>query len=91
MFEIYRKEIDWGGKTLILETARSRARQMAALWPAWAKLLHYVQLLPARQSLARISFPYRKLSGKTFAAGKIPGGFSSVKAGLLNMRHLPAV
>jgi len=77
MFEIYRKEINWGDKTLILETGKV-ARQ--ADWAVMATmgetsvLCTAVAAKTARpgQDFFPLTVNYQE---KAFAAGKIPGGF----------------
>ena len=77
MFDIYRKEIDWGGKTLVLETGKI-ARQadgavMASLGGTTVLCTAvYARTARAGQDFFPLTVNYQE---KTFAAGKIPGGF----------------
>ena len=36
MFNIFRKDIDWGGRAISLETAKLPVRLMVVFWPLWA-------------------------------------------------------
>lgn len=77
MFDIYRKEIDWGGRKLVFETGKV-ARQADG-----AVLVHYgettVLCTAVAQRAPRVGVDFFPLTvnyqEKTFAAGKIPGGF----------------
>ncbi len=77
MFNISRKEIQWGGRPLILETGRI-ARQadgaVLATYGGTQVLCTAVAQKSARQGID--FFPLTvNYQEKTFAAGKIPGGF----------------
>jgi polyribonucleotide nucleotidyltransferase len=77
MFEIHREEIDWGGRKLKFETGRI-ARQASG-----AVLVQYGETSVLATSVTEKSirpgvdfFPMTvNYQEKTFAAGKIPGGF----------------
>ena len=77
MFDIHRKELEWGGRKLILETGRL-ARQADG-----AVLVQYgdtsVLCTAVAQRTARVGIDFFPLTvnyqEKTFSAGKIPGGF----------------
>ncbi|MHA1112982.1 MAG: polyribonucleotide nucleotidyltransferase [Alphaproteobacteria bacterium] len=77
MFDIHRKEITWGGRTLVLETGKV-ARQAGG-----AVMVHYgettVLCTAVAQKTPRVGIDFFPLTvnyqEKTFAAGKIPGGF----------------
>jgi polyribonucleotide nucleotidyltransferase len=77
MFEIYRKEINWGDKTLILETgkvARQADGAVMATMGETSVLCTAVAAKTARpgQDFFPLTVNYQE---KAFAAGKIPGGF----------------
>ncbi len=77
MFEIYRKEISWGDKTLILETgkvARQADGAVMATMGETSVLCTAVAAKTARpgQDFFPLTVNYQE---KAFAAGKIPGGF----------------
>lgn len=77
MFEIFRKDIEWGGKTLTLETgkiARQADGSVLARMGETTVLCTAVAARTARagQSFFPLTVNYQE---KAFAAGKIPGGF----------------
>ena len=77
MFHVYRKEIDWGGKTLVLETgkiARQADGAVLATMGETSVLCTAVAAKSARpgQDFFPLTVNYQE---KTYAAGKIPGGF----------------
>ncbi len=77
MFDVYRKQIEWGGRPLILETGRV-ARQadgaVLATYGATTVLCTAVGVREMRsgQDFFPLTVNYQE---KAFAAGKIPGGF----------------
>ena len=77
VFQIYRKEIEWGGKTLTLETgkiARQADGAVLATLGETSVLCTAVAAKSARpgQDFFPLTVNYQE---KAFAAGKIPGGF----------------
>ena len=77
MFQIYRKEIDWGGRTLTLETgkvARQADGAVIATLGETSVLCTAVAAKSAKpgQDFFPLTVNYQE---KAFAAGKIPGGF----------------
>src|ERR1700748_3534900 len=77
MFQVYRKELDWGGRRLTLETgkiARQADGAVLATYGETAVLCTAVALKSAKpgQDFFPLTVNYQE---KTFAAGKIPGGF----------------
>ena len=77
MFKIHRKEIEWGGRTLTLETgkvARQANGSVIAKYGDTTVLCTAVAEKNAREGVD--FFPLTvNYQEKTFAAGKIPGGF----------------
>ncbi|NBC32754.1 MAG: polyribonucleotide nucleotidyltransferase, partial [Alphaproteobacteria bacterium] len=77
MFNVYRKEIEWGGRTLTLETgkiARQADGAVMATYGGTTVLCTAVGVKAAK--IAQDFFPLTvNYQEKTFAAGKIPGGF----------------
>src|SRR5246500_4048018 len=77
MFNVYRKELIWGGRRLVLETGRI-ARQadgaVVATYGETTVLCTAVAMKAAKpgQDFFPLTVNYQE---KTFAAGKIPGGF----------------
>ncbi|MEC9167730.1 MAG: polyribonucleotide nucleotidyltransferase, partial [Pseudomonadota bacterium] len=77
MFDVYRKELDWGGRKLVLETgkvARQAAGAVVATLGETTVLCTVVGAKSPREGIDffPLSVHYQE---KTFAAGKIPGGF----------------
>src|SRR5881398_2809106 len=77
MFQVYRKELNWGGRRLVLETgqiARQADGAVLATYGETTVLCTAVAVKSARpgQDFFPLTVNYQE---KTFAAGKIPGGF----------------
>ncbi|MBV8937810.1 MAG: polyribonucleotide nucleotidyltransferase [Alphaproteobacteria bacterium] len=77
MFQAYRKELMWGGRRLVLETgkiARQADGAVLATYGETSVLCTAVSLKSAKpgQDFFPLTVNYQE---KTFAAGKIPGGF----------------
>ena len=77
MFDIKRKTLDWGGRKLTLETGRIARQADGAVLATYGETTVLATAVVAKQPKAGIDFfpltvDYQE---KTFAAGKIPGGF----------------
>jgi len=77
MFNIFRKEIDWGGKTLTLETGKVARQADGAVMASMGETTVLCTAVAAKsakpgQDFFPLTVNYQE---KTFAAGKIPGGF----------------
>src|ERR1700730_17263713 len=77
MFQVYRKELMWGGRPLVLETgklARQADGAVVATYGETTVLCTAVAMKAAKpgQDFFPLTVNYQE---KTFAAGKIPGGF----------------
>ncbi len=77
MFEVHRKELMWGGRRLVLETGRIARQADGAVLATYGEttvLCTAVASKSARpgQDFFPLTVNYQE---KTFAAGKIPGGF----------------
>src|SRR6202023_3617845 len=77
MFQVYRKELMWGGRPLVLETGRLARRSsdlVLATYGETTVLCTAVAMKSAKpgQDFFPLTVNYQE---KTFAAGKIPGGF----------------
>src|SRR6201998_183863 len=77
MFQVYRKELMWGGRRLVLETgkvSRQAAGGVLATYGETTVLCTAVAAKTAKpgQDFFPLTVNYQE---KTFAAGKIPGGF----------------
>ena len=77
MFDIKRKSIDWAGRTLTLETGRIARQADGAVLATYGETVVLATVVAARSPKAGIDFfPLTvNYQEKTFAAGKIPGGF----------------
>ena len=77
MFQVYRKELMWGGRPLVLETGRLARQADGAVLATYGEttvLCTAVAMKAAKpgQDFFPLTVNYQE---KTFAAGKIPGGF----------------
>ncbi|MBN9319986.1 MAG: polyribonucleotide nucleotidyltransferase [Caulobacterales bacterium 68-7] len=77
MFDIKKKTIEWGGKTLTLETGRiARQADGAVLATLGETVVLATAVFAKQQKPGQDFFPLTvNYQEKTFAAGKIPGGF----------------
>ena len=77
MFDIYRKELNWGGKQLILETGKIARQADGAVLASLGETTVLCTAVGAKSAKPGIDFfPLTvNYQEKTFAAGKIPGGF----------------
>jgi polyribonucleotide nucleotidyltransferase len=77
MFNIYRKEMNWGGRRLVLETGKVARQADAAVLVTYGETTVLCTVVAEKSPKVGIDFlplavHYQE---KTFAAGKIPGGF----------------
>src|ERR1051326_8707550 len=77
MFNIYRKEVDFGGKKLVLETGKIARQADGAVLATMGDTTVLCTVVGAKevkagQDFFPLSVHYQE---KAFAAGKIPGGF----------------
>jgi polyribonucleotide nucleotidyltransferase len=77
MFDIHRKEISWGGRPLIMETGRLARQADAAVMVQYGETSVLATVVADKHPKAGLDFfpltvHYQE---KTYAAGKIPGGF----------------
>jgi polyribonucleotide nucleotidyltransferase len=77
MFNVYRKEVDWGGRKLVLETGKMARQADGAVLATYGDTVVLCTAVGAKSARAGIDFfPLTvNYQEKTFAAGKIPGGF----------------
>ena len=77
MFDIKRKTIDWAGRKLTLETGRIARQADGAVLATYGETVVLATVVAAKSPKAGIDFfPLTvNYQEKTFAAGKIPGGF----------------
>ncbi|HEV2673952.1 MAG TPA: polyribonucleotide nucleotidyltransferase [Aliidongia sp.] len=77
MFQVFRKEIIWGGRKLVLETGKVARQADGAVMATYGDTTVLCTAVGARkikpgQDFFPLTVNYQE---KTFAAGKIPGGF----------------
>src|SRR4051812_15449785 len=77
MFEITRKEINWGGRKLTLESGRMARQATGSVLATYGETVVLCTVVGAKTAKAgQDFFPLTvNYQEKTFAAGKIPGGF----------------
>src|ERR1700757_2065775 len=77
MFQVYRKELMWGGRPLILETGKLARQADGAVVATYGETTVLCTAVSAKGAKPDIDFfPLTvNYQEKTFAAGKIPGGF----------------
>ena len=77
MFDYYRKEMEWGGRKLVLETGKMARQANGAVLARYGDTIVLCTAVGARnvkpgQDFFPLTVNYQE---KAFAAGKIPGGF----------------
>jgi polyribonucleotide nucleotidyltransferase len=77
MFEIHREVIEWGGRTLVLETGRMARQADGAVLATYGDTTVLATVVSAKepkpgQDFFPLTVNYQE---KAFAAGKIPGGY----------------
>ncbi|MCF8473397.1 MAG: polyribonucleotide nucleotidyltransferase [Emcibacter sp.] len=77
MFEIHRKEIQWGGRTLILETGHVARQADGAVMVSYGETSCLSTAVAEKTAKAGIDFfPLTvNYQERAYSAGKIPGGF----------------
>src|SRR5689334_1470200 len=77
MFKIFRKELNWGGRKLTLETGRIARQADGAVLATYGDTMVLCTAVGAKAPKPGVDFfPLTvNYQEKTFAAGKIPGGF----------------
>ncbi len=77
MFDIHRVEIEWGGRKLMLETGHMARQADAAVYAQYGETSVLATVVAARSPKPGVDFfPLTvNYQEKTYAAGKIPGGF----------------
>ena len=77
MFKVTRKEIEWGGRPLVLETGKIARQADGAIMATYGGTQVLCTAVAAKQPRAGVDFfPLTvNYQEKTFAARKIPGGF----------------
>ena len=77
MFEVFRKEVDWAGRKLILETGKVARQADGAVMATYGGTTVLAAVVFEKQPKPGLDFfPLTvNYQEQTFAAGKIPGGF----------------
>src|SRR5215217_5930811 len=77
MFQVFRKELMWGGRRLVLETGKIARQADGAVLATYGETTVLCTAVAAKSAKAgQDFFPLTvNYQEKTFAAGKIPGGF----------------
>ncbi|MBS0548872.1 MAG: polyribonucleotide nucleotidyltransferase, partial [Proteobacteria bacterium] len=77
MFKVFRKEVDWAGRKLVLETGKIARQADGAVLATYGGTTVLATVVFAKEARAGIDFfPLTvNYQEKAFAAGKIPGGF----------------
>jgi polyribonucleotide nucleotidyltransferase len=77
MFKVHRKEIEWGGRKLVLETGKIARQADGAVVATYGETTVLCTAVGAKQPKPGVDFfPLTvNYQEKAFAAGKIPGGF----------------
>src|SRR3978361_1664236 len=77
MFNYFRKELDWGGRKLVLETGKIARQADGAVMISYGETIVLCTAVGVKsakpgQDFFPLTVNYQE---KAFAAGKIPGGF----------------
>src|SRR5205807_1600708 len=77
MFQVFRKELNWGGRRLVLETGKIARQADGAVLATYGETTVLCTAVAAKSAKAGVDFfPLTvNYQEKTFAAGKIPGGY----------------
>ncbi len=77
MFNVYRKQIDWGGRPLTLETGKIARQADGAVLASYGETVVLCTVVGAKAAkVGQDFFPLTvNYQEKAFATGKIPGGF----------------
>ncbi len=77
MFDIQREELDWCGRKLVLETGRIARQADGAVLATWGETTVLATVVAEKQARpGQDFFPLTvHYQEKTFAAGRIPGGY----------------
>ena len=77
MFNIAREEIDWAGRTLVLETGKVARQADGSVIATYGETTVHATVVSAKEAKAGVDFfPLTvNYQEKTYAAGRIPGGY----------------
>ena len=79
MFEVYRKELEWGGRPLVMETGKIARQSDGAIMVTYGDTVVLATAVAQKAPKPGVDFfpPYRKLSGKKHTLlEKYPEDFS---------------
>ena len=93
MFNYFRKELDWGGRKLVLETGKIARQADGAVMISYGETIVLCTAVGVRtakpgQDFFPLTVNYQE---KAFAAGKIPVASSSAKGGRARRKRSRAV
>ena len=77
MFDIQREELEWNGRTLVLETGRVARQADGAVWASWGDTTVLATVVAAKDPKPGVDFLPLTVNyqEKFYASGRIPGGF----------------
>lgn len=77
MFEVHRKEMEWGGRKLVLETGKVARQADGCVFATYGETTVMAAVTAAKSAKPDIDFFPLTVNyvEKAYAAGKIPGGF----------------
>src|SRR5919108_6432211 len=77
MFQVFRKELNWGGRRLVLESGRIARQADGAVLATYGETTVLATVVSAKEPKPGIDFlPLTcNYQEKFFAAGRIPGGY----------------
>ena len=89
MFDMHRVELDWGGRTLILETGKIARQADGAVLATYGETTVIATVVAAKTPKEGVDFLPLTVNyqEKFFAAGRIPGAISNAKAVRRKKRH----
>ena len=80
MFDVHRKEIEWAGRKLVLETGKIARQADGAVLATYGETCVLCTAVAQREPRVGIDFFQLTINYQenTFAAGQIPGGFFKI-------------
>ena len=92
MFNVTRKETVWGGRPLVIESGKMARQADGAVMVTYGQTAVLCTVVAQKTPREGVDFfPLTvNYEEKAFAAGKIPGGFLSVKDGPAKRKHWSA-
>ena len=93
MFQIHREELDWAGRKLVLETGRIARQADGAVFATYGETTVLATVVSAKAAKPGIDFfPLTvNYQEKTFAAGRIPGGYFKREGRLICRGCVPPI